>query len=123
MTQHGHTTWAFAGGQIPPSSTGPEPEFTAREELQVLNTGKNDAHLRITVYHHDSDPVGPYELEVGARRVRQVRLNDLIDPQAIPLGVPYGLLVESDVPVIVQLTRIDTRRHSLSTAAVVGQAV
>lgn len=123
MSSHGHTSWAFAGGHIPATSTGAEPEFTSREELAVLNTGPEDAHLRLTVYHHDADPVGPYELEVGPRRVRHVRINDLIDPRAIPLGVPYGLLVDSDVPVIVQLTRVDTRREGVSTAFIAGERV
>ena len=43
-----------------------------------------------------------------ASRVRCVRCNDLSDPEATPLGVDYGGLVESNVPVVVQFTRIAT---------------
>ncbi len=41
-------------------------------------------------------------------------LNDLIDPQAIPLGVPYGAVIESNVPVVVQLTKQITAQKNLS---------
>jgi hypothetical protein len=98
------------GGHIPFESTGHEPEFTSFEQLCVLNAADKDAHLEITLYYADRDPVGPYPLVVGARRVRHVRFNDLIDPEAMPLDVDYAAVVESDVPVVVQFIRQDTRQ-------------
>jgi hypothetical protein len=62
----------------------------------------------LTVYYPDSEPDGPYPLEVPPRRVRHVRINDLIDPRAIPLDVPYGLVIVSSVDVVVQFSRRDT---------------
>ncbi|MDB1089799.1 sensory rhodopsin transducer [Streptomyces sp. ACA25] len=116
----GHRIWVFPGGHVPASGTGPEPEFTSRDELCLLNSGADDARIEITVLHQDREPVGPYPLVVAARRVRHVRINDLIDPQAVPLGVPYGAVVRSDVPVVAQLTRTDTRRGHLSTSVAAG---
>lgn len=116
----GRRTWVFPGGHIPATGTGPEPEYTGRDELAVLNGGSEPARLELTVLYEDRDPVGPYPLRVAARRVRHVRINDLIDPQAVPLGVPYGLIVRSDVPVVAQLTRTDTRREALTTAVAPG---
>ncbi len=116
----GHTQWTFAAGFVPVESTGPEPEFTSRDELCVLNTGDDAAHLSIMIYHCDDEPVGPYEVTVGAQRVSHFRINDLIDPQAIPLGVPYGAVVESTVPVVVQMSRLDTRTGHLSSAIASG---
>ena len=52
--------------------------------------------------------MGPYPLTVAPHRVRQVRFNDLIDPQAMPLGVDYAVVIESNVPIVVQFTRHDT---------------
>jgi hypothetical protein len=115
MTGQGHRRWAFAAGEVPVHSTGEEPEFTSRDELCVLNLGPVRAHVEVTVYHHDRDPVGPYRLEVDAERVCRRRINDLIDPEAVPLGQPFGLLVESDVPIVVQLQRLDTRQDALSS--------
>ncbi|GAA1910289.1 sensory rhodopsin transducer [Streptomyces sodiiphilus] len=116
----GRTTWVFPGGHIPAAGTGAEPEFTSRDELCLLNSGGDDAQVELTVLYQDREPVGPYRVRVGARRVRHVRVNDLIDPQAVPLGVPYGAVVRSDVPVVAQLTRVDTRRGKLSTSVAAG---
>lgn len=104
----GSRVWALAGGRVPLWSTGPEPERTSRDELCVLNTGDRDARVEIRFYYGDRDPVGPYRLCVGASRVREVRVNDLIDPEAVPLDTPYGCVVSADVPVVVQLSRHDT---------------
>jgi hypothetical protein len=112
----GHEVWVIPGGHIPETGTGREPEFTSRDELCVLNAGAGTARLEITLYYEDREPVGPYPLEVAARRVRHLRFNDLIDPAAIPLGVAYAAVVRSDAPVVVQFTRVDTRQTALATA-------
>jgi len=109
MAGLGGRVWVVPGGRIPFPSNGEEPEFTSFDQLCVLNTGDEDAHLELTVYYADREPVGPYPVTVGARRVRHVRLNDLIDPEAIVLGRQFGCVVRSPVPVVVQFVRQDTR--------------
>lgn len=118
----GAKTWVFSGGQVPVTSTGAEPEFTSRDELCLLNTGDRDASIEVTVYFTEDEPAGPFRLVVAARRVCHVRINDFIDPHAIPLGVPYGLVVSSDRPVVAQLTKIDTRQAALATSTTLGYA-
>lgn len=105
----GSRSWAVPGGGIPFPSQPDEPELTGADVLCVLNTGDEPAELRLTVYYADQDPVGPYRISVGARRIRHVRFNDLIDPEAIRLGRPFGWVAESQVPVVVQMTRQVTR--------------
>lgn len=104
----GSRTWAVPGGRVPERSTGPEPENTSYDMLCLLNTGREDASISIWLYYEDKLPVGPYLIEVKAERVRHVRLNDLIDPEAMPLGAEYGILVRSSVPIAVQYWRQDT---------------
>lgn len=67
-----------------------------------------EAHIKITIYYADREPVGPYRLRVAARRVRHVRFNDLIDPHAMPLDTDYASVIESDVPIVVQFSRLDS---------------
>jgi hypothetical protein len=110
----GHSTWLIPGGNIPVQSSGPEPAFTSRDELFVMNTGDAAARITLTIFYTDREPVAGYELEVGARRVRRVRCNDLIDPEALRLGVDYGVVVEASVPVVVQFERVDTRQAALA---------
>ena len=119
----GRRTWVFAAGHVPERTTGHEPELTSRDELCLLNSAGADARVELTVYHPDRDPVGPYRLTVPARRVRHVRINDLIDPQAVPLGVAYGLVLDSDVPVVAQLRHLDTSQAALGVAITSGLAV
>jgi hypothetical protein len=110
MREVGSRVWAVPAGRIPPHTTGPEPEFTSRDELCILNATGEEASLQITIFYTDRDPVGPYTLTVGARRVRHVRFNDLIDPEAIPMATDYAALIESSVPIVVQHVRLDSRR-------------
>lgn len=116
----GRRVWAIAEGYIPPSSTGPEPEMLSHETVCVLNTATERANLEITVYYSDRDPVGPYRETVPPRRTRHIRLNDLADPEPVPPGEDYAVVVEADQPVVVQHTRLDSRQAEnalLSTIA------
>jgi hypothetical protein len=112
MATTGRKTWVVAGGHIPLLSSGPEPECTSRDELYVLNASASQAQLAITIYYSDRDPIGPYQLVVEAKRVRHVRFNDLIDPEALPLDTPYAAVIRSDVPVVAQFGRLDSSRGS-----------
>ena len=106
----GRTRWAIAEGYIPAWSHGPEPEFTSHETACILNTSDRDAHVEITVYFSDREPVGPYRVTVPARRAKHLRFNDLHDPQEIPRGTDYASVFVSDVPVVIQHTRLDSRQ-------------
>lgn len=110
MAKIGRKTWVIPGGHIPLRSNGPEPESTSRDELSVLNASRSEARLKITIYYSDRDPVGPHALSVPPRRVRDVRFNDLIDPEALPLDTPYAAVIEASVPVVVQFGRLDSSR-------------
>ena len=123
MTAAGRRVWAIPGGHIPLRSSGHEPEETSRDELTLLNTGDTEATVAVTLFYTDRDPVGPYRLTVPARRVRCVRINDLIDPEAVPLGTDYGVLAESDVPIVVQFSRLDTSRAEKAALGVMAFAV
>lgn len=110
----GRTRWAIAEGYIPSASTGPEPAMTSHETACLLNTNDRDASVRITVYFGDREPVGPYRVKVPARRTLHVRFNQLDDPAPIPRDTDYASLIESDVPIVVQHTRLDSRQSELA---------
>lgn len=119
----GRKHWAVAEGYIPGSSNGPEPEMTSHESVSILNTSDEDAHVEITVFFSDREPVGPYKVTVPARRTKHVRFNNLQDPEPIPKATEYASVIKSDVPVVVQHTRLDSRQAEnalLSTVAFAG---
>lgn len=116
----GRTRWVIPEGYIPGESTGPEPQMTSHETFCVLNAGDREANLSVTVYFTDRDPVGPYRVKVPPRRTKHVRFNELDDPEPIPTDTDYASVINSDVPVVVQHTRLDSRQAEnalLSTIA------
>lgn len=116
----GRKQWAIPEGYIPPSSHGPAPTMTSHEAVCILNTSDQDAHVQIMIYFSEREPVGPYCVDVPARRTKHVRYNNLKDPEPVPLGTDYASTIESDVPIVVQHTRLDSRQDAnalLSTIA------
>jgi hypothetical protein len=105
----GHKVWAIPEGWIPGSSTGPE-DMESHETLCFLNAGDQDAQVDVTIYFADREPAGPYRINVPARRTLHQWLNDLEKPEPIPKETDYAMLVESDVPIVVQHTRLDSRQ-------------
>jgi hypothetical protein len=116
----GKKTWAIPEGYIPGQSTGPAPELTSHESCCILNASLEDAHVEITLFFEDRAPVGPYKFPVPARRTKHLRFNNFTDPEKIPRDTPYSSLIESNVPIVVQHTRLDSRQAAnalLSTIA------
>jgi hypothetical protein len=116
----GRRRWAIAEGYIPGWSNGPGSELTSHEAACLLNASDQDAHVEITIFYTDREPVGPYKVVVPARRTKHLRFNDLDDPAPIPAATPYASVIESDVPIVVQHTRLDSRQAEnalLSTIA------
>ncbi len=94
--------------------------MTSHETVCLVNSSDEDAHVEITIYHADREPVGPYKLTVPARRTRHVRFNDLRDPEPIPRDTDYASVIRSDIPIVAQHTRLDSRQANnalLSTMA------
>src|SRR5947209_17119618 len=119
----GRTDWAIAEGWIPPYSHGPDPAMTSHETACILNATDRDAHIEITIFYSNDDPVGPYKVTVPARRTRHVRFNDLKDPEPIPEATDYASTIVSDVPIVVQHTRLDSRQSEnalITTIAFAG---
>ena len=120
----GKTRWAIAEGYVPETSHGPEPEMTSHETVCILNAGEEDAAVEITIFFTDREPVGPYRVTVPAERTEHVRFNELEDPEPIPKGTPFASVIESDVPVVCQHTRLDSRQAEnalLTTMAYGGE--
>jgi hypothetical protein len=119
-TSMGRRHWAIAEGYIPSQSHGPEPAMTSHETACLLNVSEQDARVEITIFFADRDPAGPYSVVVPAKRTKHLRFNDLQEPAPIPRDTDYASMIESDVPIVVQHTRLDSRQNAnalLSTVA------
>ena len=60
---------------------------------------------------------------VPAQRTLHLRFNELDDPEPVPRDTDYASLIVSEVPIVVQHTRLDSRQAQfalLSTIAFAG---
>jgi hypothetical protein len=122
MTAIGRRIWAIAEGYIPPASTGESRELTSHETVCILNANDKPANVEIMIYFADRAPAGPYKFEVAAQRTRHLRFNDFKDPAPVPVNTDFSSTIVSDVPIVVQHTRLDSRQEALALLSTVAFA-
>jgi Uncharacterized protein conserved in bacteria len=122
MQALGKRRWVIAEGYLPPSSTGTTRQLASHETACILNTGDAPAHVTVTIFFSDREPAGPYRLTVPPRRTLHMRFNDLAEPETIPLDTDYASVFESDVPIVVQHTRLDSRQAELALMTTMAYA-
>lgn len=121
MRQVGETHWIIPDGYIPPTSAG---TLESHESVCVLNTSGDDARLRFTIYFEDREPIEEIPYTVPARRTKHIRTSSLASgDMTIPAGVPYAIEVVSDIPVIVQYSRLDATQAENALMSVVAYPV
>lgn len=119
----GKRIWAIAEGYIPGESVDDnDRRFISHEAACILNANAADANVRITLYFADREPVGPYQVLVPGRRTLHLRFNDLVAPAPVPRDVDYSSVIESDLPVVVQHTRLDSRCAAVSLLSTIAYA-
>lgn len=101
----GEKHWVIPDGYIPPSSSG---ELISHESICVLNCSSEEALIRCTIFFEDREPMEDIVVVVPGRRTKHIRTSSLQkDGAPIPVGVPYAIEVRSDIPVIIQYSRLD----------------
>ena len=113
MDPIGRKRWAIAEGYIPSQSVSSERALVSHETACILNAGDKDARVTLTVFYANREPI-VYRVTVPARRTLHLRFNDLHDPQPVPMDTDFSSVFESDVPIVVQHTRLDSRRAEIS---------
>jgi hypothetical protein len=97
----------------------------SHESACLLNTGSRDASVRFTFFFEDREPIGPVEVVVAPRRTRHVRLTEpgALGGVELPRGVPFAYSAVSDVPVVLQHSRLDTSAgaYTLATTVAYGE--
>lgn len=121
MTDIGRRIWAIPEGYIPSQSVSQDRALLSHETACILNAGPRDARVKLTVFFANRDPVS-YDVKVPARRTLHLRFNDLKDPAPIPLDTDYASVFESDVPIVVQHTRLDSRRAEIALLSTIAYA-
>jgi hypothetical protein len=116
----GQKVWAIAEGYIPSQSVSEARELVSHEAACILNAGTTAADTELMIYFEDREPVGPYRFKVEAGRTLHMRFNDLKDPQPIPRDTAYASILRSNVPIVVQHTRLDSRHPNIALISTIA---
>ena len=131
LKPEGRRVWIVPDAYLPPLTAEGEMKrasgqgYWSHESLCIVNTGPKPARLSLNFYFEDRPPVKNIRVTVGAERTWHIRFDkpEQLGGFRVPAGVPYALRVESDVPVVVQHSRLDTTQPNCAFLSVVAHPV
>lgn len=116
---NGKKIWVFPDMEMPPEGDGP---LKGHESVIILNMNDRAANIKISLYFEDRNPILDIPVKVEAQRVRCLRTNNESDFGGVSIEreTQYALRLESDVPVVAQYGRLDTRQNNMAFYTVMG---
>ena len=81
--------------------------MTSHDKIAVLNLSGEEAVLEICIFYENSSPK-VYEVKLRPQRLKKIRFNDLIDPEAIQMERNFSCYIRSNVPVVIQYSRLNS---------------
>ncbi len=123
MNPNGATLWFIPDGYLA-SPIGTDPMYKNHEAICVMNITDSDAHLLIDFYFADREPAEGIAVTVPAKRCYHIRTDDpmQLGGYQIPFDTPYGARVRSDVPVVVQYSRLYATTANISLMTTMAHA-
>lgn len=114
--------WLIPDCYLPRESSGEQP---SHESICVVNTTAREARLSISFYFEDRESVKDIRVDIPPERASHLRTDapEHLGGVEVPRGVPYAARVESDVPVGIQYSRMDTSQEALALMTAMGQPV
>ena len=113
---YGKNTWLIPDGFMSDTKKG---DYVSHEAVCVLNLSGDVAHINLTVFFEDTEPLRNFSAECAHERTQHIRLDKITNSEgvSIPKNKPYAVLVESDRPIVVQASRLDVSppEYSLMT--------
>jgi hypothetical protein len=91
------------------------------EAVCVLNPGKTDADVKMTLLFEDRAEMPGFSASVRARSTNHIRLDKIVNGngEIIPRDLPYAMEIDCDVPIRIQYTRVDTSQEELALMSVI----
>lgn len=119
---NGKRQWVFPDCELPPPG---DSLLQGHESIIVLNMNDAPASLDLTLFFADREPVTLSSTTVDARRVRCYRLDnpDDLGGFVVPTETQYAVRLVSDVPVVAQYGRLDTRQSNMAYYTTMGLSV
>ncbi len=122
MTAYGKKTWLIPDTYLNSVSKNGN---ISHEAICVINTSDVDADIRFTFFFEDRDARTDFSSFCPAMRTHHIRMDRLrnADGEPIPRDVPYAVLVESNTPIVVQYSRLDTSAPEMALMTTIAYPV
>lgn len=120
----GKKQWYIVDGYRPSPQPDPNAVYEGHESIMILNTNAQDAHVLISVYFEDREPVENIPFTVPAKRIKCFKSDDstVFGDLKIGVGVQYSLSISSDIGIIVQYGRLDVQQTNMAYMALMAQS-
>lgn len=118
----GKKNWYIVDGYLPYEGKVDKADFKGHEAVMILNCNDVPANVYMDIYYEDKDPVKDVLIEVGAERVKCLRMDIPEDIKGVVLNrqEQYSLRFRSDVNVIIQYGRMDLAQDNLAYIGLMG---
>ena len=110
--------WQSPDGYWKTASNG---NYESHEAICLLNTTDEDADVKMTLFFENSPKMGGFDVKVAAERTLHVRMDKIKNKDGLPVpsDMPYAVLLESNVNLSVQYTRVDSSQEALTIASTI----
>lgn len=124
LIMNGKKKWYIVDGYRPSPQPDPNAVYEGHESIMILNTNSKDAHVLLSFYFEDKDPVENIPYVVPAKRIRCFKSNDseVLNGLEIGVGEQYSLEIKSDIGVVVQYGRLDVQQSNMAYMALMAQS-
>ena len=122
MKAYGKKTWLIPDTYLDSISKNPN---VSHEAICVINTSDTDAEIKLTLFFEDREARTDFSSHCPAMRTHHIRMDKLrnADGQPIPRDTPYAVLLESNTPLVVQYSRLDTSAAEMALMTTIAYPV
>ncbi len=114
--------WIIPDAYLPPIG---DEKLPGHEATCILNLNDKPANVEFTFYFEDREPLKSAKVKIGAQRTLHLRLDqsEALLNVNLERSIPFSIKVKSDVKIIVQHSRMDTRQPNLAYMSTMGYPV
>ena len=122
MKAYGKKTWLIPDTYLNSISKN---QSVSHEAVCVVNTSDVDAKIKLTLFFEDRAKRDDFESFCGAGKTHHIRLDKIRSKsgEPIPKDVPYAILVESNIEIVVQYSRLDTSAPEMALMTTIAYPV
>jgi hypothetical protein len=122
MKAYGKKTWLIPDTFLDSVSKNGS---VSHEAICVINTSDVDADIKLTLFFEDREARTDFSSHCQAMRTHHIRMDKLrnADGQPIPRDTPYAVLLESNTPLVVQYSRLDTSAAEMALMTTIAYPV